>query len=101
MISDPKDPRIRPASIDDLEAIRQIYNHYVVHSTTTYDETPWTIEDARKWFNDHDDKKPLTVAELDGQIVGYGALGSFRTRSAYRYTVEHSVYVHHDHHRQG
>jgi phosphinothricin acetyltransferase len=101
MADQPRNLRIRLASLDDLEAIRRIYNHYIIHSTTTYDEVPWTIENARQWYSAHDAAKPVTVAEIDGLIVGYGALGPFRTRSGYRLTVEHSVYVHSDHHRRG
>jgi L-amino acid N-acyltransferase len=101
MATGAREPQIRIASHEDVESIRRIYNHYVTHSTTTYDEIPWTIEDARKWFSAHDAAKPVTVAELDGIIVGYGAIGSFRTRAGYRFTVEHSVYVHSDHQRRG
>lgn len=101
MATGAREPQIRIALSEDLEPIRQIYNHYVAHSTTTYDEVPWTIENARKWFSAHDAAKPVTVAELDGVIVGYGAIGSFRTKAGYRFTVEHSVYVHHDHQRRG
>jgi phosphinothricin acetyltransferase len=101
MTTGAREAQIRIASHEDLEPIRRIYNHYVTHSTTTYDEVPWTIENARQWFSAHDMAKPVTVAELDGVIVGYGALGEFRTRSGYRFTVEHSVYVHHDHQRRG
>jgi L-amino acid N-acyltransferase len=92
---------IRLASLDDLKAIREIYNYYVLHSTVTYQDKPWTSEEAIKWFNEHDVSKPVTVAERDGVIVGYGALGGFRIKSGYRFTVEHSVYVHPDRHRQG
>nr|MBA2481425.1 N-acetyltransferase [Planctomycetota bacterium] len=44
---------------------------------------------------------PVTVAELDGEIVGWGSLGPFRPRDGLRHTVENSLYVRHDRHRRG
>ena len=44
---------------------------------------------------------PVTVAEVDGEVVGWGSLSPYHPRSAYRRTVENSVYVRHDRHRQG
>ena len=92
---------IRPAAIADLKAINDIYNHYVLTCTCTYQEEPESIEGRRAWFEAHDERHPVTVAELDGQVVGWGALSSFRERSGYRFTAENSVYVRHDIHRCG
>ncbi len=84
---------LREAREDDLGAINAIYNHYVTHSTCTYQETPETIEGRREWFQRHGPAYPVTVAESDGEIVGWGALSAYHVRSAYRHTVEDSVYV--------
>jgi phosphinothricin acetyltransferase len=93
---------IRPATADDLVAINDIYNWYVPRSTCTYQEIDEPIESRRKWFAEKiDEKFPVTVAVLDGDVVGWGALGTYRERSAYRFTVENSVYVRHDMHRRG
>jgi phosphinothricin acetyltransferase len=43
----------------------------------------------------------VTVAELAGDVIGYGAFGLFRPQSGYKFTVEHSVYVAPAHHRRG
>lgn len=95
-------PSIRLASDEDLSAISEIYNHYVRTSVCTYQETPDTIETRRLWLQNHrPDRFPATVAEIGGQVVGFGALSSFRERSAYRFTVENAVYVRHDLHRRG
>lgn len=94
-------PVIRPAAAGDLAAINDIYNHYVLHSTCTYQESPEPIEGRRQWFGQHGPAHPVTVGELDQQIVGWGSLSAFHARSAYRYTVENSVYVHHEFHRRG
>lgn len=92
---------IRPATESDLTAINDIYNYYVLHSTCTYQEEPEPLDDRRRWFTRHGEQHPITVATAGGQIVGWGSLSPFRERSAYRYTVENSVYVHHEHHRRG
>lgn len=92
---------VRPANEPDLGDINDIYNHYVLHSTCTYQEEPETIEDRQQWFRRHGDQHPVIVAELQHRIVGWGSLSAYHARSAYRRTVENSVYVHHEFHRQG
>ena len=92
---------IRLARDGDLAPINDIYNHYVLHSTSTYQEEPESLESRRAWFDRHGPRHPITVAELDGRVVGWGALSPFHARSAYRFTVENSVYVDHQHHRRG
>ena len=96
--------RIRPATLNDLRAINDIYNHYVLRSTCTYQTEPETVESRRQWFDAHGPKHPIIVAELDDPqktIVAWGSLSPFHRRAAYGHTVENSVYVHPDHHRKG
>ena len=95
------DIRIRPATTDDLGRINEIYNHYVMHSTCTYQEEPHTSEERERWFADHGPAHPVTVAETDGQVVGWGSLSRFHARSAYRFSTENSIYVDPNWHRQG
>lgn len=92
---------VRPATEADLVAINDIYNHYVLHSTCTYQEEPESIENRRRWFSHHGDKHPVIVAAAETEVVGWGSLSAYHPRSAYRHTVENSVYVHHQHHRRG
>jgi L-amino acid N-acyltransferase len=92
---------IRSATESDLVAINDIYNHYVLHSTCTYQEEPEPPEGRRQWFQHHGDQHPVIVAEMDGHVAGWGSLSAYHARSAYRHTVENSVYVHHQHHRYG
>lgn len=94
-------PTIRLARRDDLPAINDIYNHFVEHSTCTYQETPEPMAARRAWFDTHGPAHPVTVAELDDRVVGWGSLSPYHARSAYRFTVENSVYVHQAHHRRG
>ncbi len=92
---------IRLATAADLDAINDIYNYYVLHSTCTYQIALETTEGRSAWFAAHDANYPITVAEGEGRVIGWGSLSPFRPRAAYRPTVEPSVYVHHDYHRRG
>lgn len=84
---------LREATAADLPRINDIYNHYVITSTCTYQEEPETLEARRAWFDTHGPTHPVIVAEARGRVVGWGSLSRFRERSAYRFTVENSVYV--------
>jgi phosphinothricin acetyltransferase len=97
----PPPVKIRLATEADLETINRIYNHYVVQSACTYQEEPSTAEERTAWFTAHGPRHPVTVAERDGEVVGWGSLSKFHPRSAYGRTVENSVYVRKDCHRQG
>ena len=92
---------IRAATETDLAAINDIYNHYVFHSSCTYQEEPEPLESRRAWFRHHGVAHPVIIAETDGEVIGWGSLSAFHPRSAYRRTVENSVYVHHGHHQRG
>ena len=89
-------PTLRPATKADLPAINAIYNHYVLHSTCTYQTEPSTAEERLEWFRQHGEKHPVIVAEEEGQVVGWGSLSRFHPRAAYGHSVEDSVYLHHE-----
>ena len=92
---------IRPATASDLRAIEEIYNYYIPRSTCTYEEEVAPFATRVEWFEHHGPRHPVTVAELESRVVGWGSLSDFRDRSAYRFTCEDSVYVHHEHHGRG
>ncbi len=92
---------IRDAATGDLTIINDIYNHYVLHSTCTYQTEPSTAEERASWFAEHGPVHPVTVAMSGGIVVGWGSLSKFHARAAYGHTVEDSVYVRHDWHGQG
>jgi phosphinothricin acetyltransferase len=95
-------PTIRLATSADVPTINDIYNYYVHRSTCTYQLEPEPLAGREAWFAGHSpDKYPVTVAERDGRVIGWGSLSKFRDRAAYDGTVEASVYIHHDHHRRG
>lgn len=92
---------LRPAIESDLNAINDIYNHYVLHSTCTYQEQPEPLSARYDWFRAHGPDHPIIVAECGNQVVGWGSLSPYHSRSAYGHTVENSVYVHHKWHGHG
>jgi phosphinothricin acetyltransferase len=92
---------IRLATEADLPAINAIYNHYVAHSTCTYQLTPETEEQRLKWFRAHDARHPVTVAVVEGVVVGWASLNVYHPREAYARTVDNSIYIHPEHHRRG
>jgi L-amino acid N-acyltransferase len=92
---------IRIARPADLPAINAIYNHYVACSTCTYQVEPSTDQERRQWYDAHDRLHPITVAEANGRVVGWGSLSRFHARAAFDRTVENSVYIHHEWHRKG
>jgi phosphinothricin acetyltransferase len=97
----PNPTAIRLATPRDLPAINAIYNHYVLHWTSTYQTEPSTPEERAAWFDAHGEKHPVTVAERAGEIVAWGSLSRFHPRAAFARTVENSVYVRADCLRQG
>jgi L-amino acid N-acyltransferase YncA len=92
---------IRLATESDCPAINDIYNYYVIHSTCTYQTEPEALEGRLAWFGNHGTAHPVTVAEIDGVVVGWGSLSRFHARAAYAHSVENAVYVHHTHHGHG
>lgn len=86
---------IRDAVELDLPHIREIYNHYVLNSTVTFDEKPMTIAGLRKKFGAVGKLGfPYIVAvSPSGQILGYAYVYPWKEKAAYRYTVENSIYL--------
>ena len=86
----------------DIPVITRIYAHAVEHGTASFELTaPDEAEMARRMQALLDGKFPYFVAELDGAVVGYAYASLYRTRPAYRFTVENSVYVAPEIHRRG
>lgn len=85
---------VRTATLDDAEAIRAIYNVEVVEATVTFDLVPRTLEEQREWQLARSGALTVVVAELDGEVIGFGSLSAYRDRPGYRTSVEDSVYVH-------
>ena len=94
-------PVLRAATAADLPAINAIYNHYVLHSTCTYQTEPSTAEERAQWFAAHGPAHPVLVMEEGGAVIGWGSLSRFHPREGYRHSVEDSIYLHHAHHGRG
>jgi len=84
---------IRPAKINDIEVITEIYNEAVLNTTATFDTEPKTFEEQTIWFNKHDSSHPVIVSELQGMVNGWAALSPWSDRIAYSKTAEISIYV--------
>lgn len=85
--------QVRPATMADAEAIRQIYNREVRSTTATFDLVERSHEDQVGWLTDRAGAHAVLVATEKNSVVGFGALSPYRERPAYRTTVEDSVYV--------
>jgi len=85
---------VRDSRPEDVAEIHRIYSHAVLNGTGTFEEVAPNPEDMvsrRQAILDR--SLPFLVAESRGSVVGYAYAGPFRPRSAYRYTLEDSVYV--------
>lgn len=92
---------IRQAELSDIDAITDIYNEAILTTTATFDLEPKTREDRLQWFEDHDSRHPILVAERDGQVVGFSCLTRWNLRAAYEDTAETSFYVKAEYRGQG
>lgn len=85
---------LRPASQNDAEALHAIYAHHVRHGLASFELEPPGVDEMRQRIaRILGDGFPYLVAESDGRILGYAYASWFRTRPAYRFTVEDSVYL--------
>jgi len=95
-------PIIRPAAPADIPAITAIYAHAVTHGTATFEIEPPDEQEMANRFRALAEKGfPYLVAERDRAVQGYAYAGPYRARVAYHYTLENSIYVAPDCHRQG
>jgi L-amino acid N-acyltransferase YncA len=93
---------IRPAALADISAITRIYAHAVEHGTASFElAAPDEAEMTRRMQTLLEGQFPYLVAEVDGAVAGYAYASLYRTRPAYRFTVEDSVYVAPDLQRRG
>jgi len=85
---------IRDAQLGDLAALHAIYAHHVRHGLASFEETPPDLaEIERRYRATLAHGLPYLAAELDGEVRGYAYAGPYRTRPAYRYSLEDTVYV--------
>ena len=84
-------------------AILAIFNEAIVNSTALYDYQPRPLESMKAWFDakQQGNFPVIGLEDSQGQLLAFGSYGTFRAWPAYKYTAEHSVYVHHDHRGRG
>jgi phosphinothricin acetyltransferase len=88
------EPAVRPSTEADLPAIQAIYGHHVLHGTASFEEVPPELaEMARRRDTILARGLPYLVAESEGRVLGYAYAAPYRMRSAYRFTLEDTVYV--------
>ncbi|MGW0035226.1 N-acetyltransferase family protein [Gordonia sp. NPDC003376] len=88
---------IRDALPADADAIRVIYNDAVTHSTAIWNDRLVDADDRRAWLAERQRSGfPVLVAVDSGSVLGYATYGPFRPHDGFRYSVEHSVYLHAD-----
>ena len=90
---------VRPAALQDLPAIQSIYAYHVLNGLASFEEDAPPLEEMRRRYEDVTRQGlPYLVVESTGEnqageVLGYGYCTLYRTRSAYRHTLEDSVYV--------
>jgi phosphinothricin acetyltransferase len=80
-----------------------ILNDAIVHTTALFDYEPRSLDSMAEWFRVKQARRfPVLGAVTEaGELMGFATYGTFRAWPAYKYTIEHSVYVHRDHRRRG
>jgi len=85
---------VRDATPEDLPAVQAIYAHHVMHGLASFEEAPPALDEMRRRFDDVVSRGLPYLVACDGrEILGYGYCTLYRARSAYRFTLEDSVYV--------
>jgi len=96
-MSPENEPRPRKVAETDLPGILEIYNDAILTTTALYTYEPMTGPMIRQWYDDKTAKNlPVYIVEIDHRVAGFASYGPFRPWPAYKYSVEHSIYVHKD-----
>jgi len=92
---------IRDATPGDIPSITAIYAHAVMHTVATLDTDEPTIASQSEWFRHHDERHPVIVGTVAGEVVGWASLSEWSPRTGYRNTAEASVYISPRHQSRG
>jgi phosphinothricin acetyltransferase len=93
---------IRDSREDDITAVHSIYAYHVLTGSASFEEEPPSVEELlRRRAEVLARGLPYIVAEAEGRVAGYSYATPYRSRSAYRFTIEDSVYIAHDLNRRG
>ena len=90
------------ATTADIPQILEIVNHNIVHETCIYDTEKRTLGAQLLWFeNQLNQNYPVIVAKDGDKIVGYASYAQYRPKVGYRFSMEHSIYIHPEFQKQG
>lgn len=92
---------IRSVTIEDSKQLIDIYNHYIENSTATFEEEPIDVIEMKKRIEEIIPKLPWIVYQKKGDILGYAYASPWKSRSAYRYSFEISIYIKFNSQRKG
>lgn len=90
------------ATESDLMGILEIYNDAIINTTAIYAYEPHDIEERKQWYYERKEKgQPVLVFKENNQIIGFATFEQFRGYPAFKYSLEHSVYVHKNYRKRG
>ncbi|MEJ2594477.1 MAG: GNAT family N-acetyltransferase [bacterium] len=92
---------IRTAEKRDIDQICDIYNYYVQHSIATFDEKEMSGPEMEEYLSGIMNNYPWLVYESVGEVLGYAYVSPWKSRSAYKYSLESTIYIHPDYIRKG
>lgn len=92
---------LRPAEEEDIAEMLALYAPYVVQTTVSSEYDAPSMEEFTRRWRTYTQKLPWLVCRIDGEVVGYGYAAPHRTRAAYQWSVETSIYVAQEQHRHG
>ena len=93
---------MRSASATDADAIARIYNYYIENTVITFEEEPVSPQAmAARVAEVQGLSLPWLVAEIDKKVIGYAYANKWKVRSAYRHSVETTIYLEHGHEGRG
>ena len=93
---------IRPITKDDIPSCLDIYNYEVVNGVATLDLEPRTLPEWHEWYEAHQTSDHcIFVGLIDDVVVGYASLSPYRTKDAFKSTVELSIYIHQEYRGKG
>ena len=97
MSSERTEVQVRPGVEEDLDALTDIYNHYVRETPITFDTAAFTSEERRPWLLSHPEDGPhrlMVATDVNSQtILGYATSSAFRPKPAYATSVEVTIYL--------
>ena len=101
MPSEHTEVQVRPGVESDLDALTDIYNHYVRETPITFDTVPFTPEERRPWLLSHPEDGPYRLKVAVGgtfqgnsqRILGYATSSPYRAKPAYSTSVEVTIYL--------